>query len=102
MTSPTQWTKFEQTLGDGDGQVSLVCCSSWGHKESEMTQQLNKNNIAYETKPCWKPVEEVSITGGLARIFLKGGKEEIKFECWQVSLLRSKDLEMSAVFTGIR
>ena len=26
-----------QTLGDGEGQVSLACCSPWGHKESDMT-----------------------------------------------------------------
>ena len=25
--------KFEQTLGDSEGQGSLVCCSPWGHKE---------------------------------------------------------------------
>ena len=24
-------------LGDGEGQVSLACCSLWGHKESDMT-----------------------------------------------------------------
>ena len=24
---------FEQTLGDSEGQGSLACCSSWGHKE---------------------------------------------------------------------
>ena len=29
--------EFEQTLGDSEGQGSLVCCSSWGHKESDMT-----------------------------------------------------------------
>ena len=23
---------FDQTLGDGDGQGSLVCCSPWGHR----------------------------------------------------------------------
>ena len=27
----------EQTPGDSEGQVSLVCCSSWGHKESDTT-----------------------------------------------------------------
>ena len=27
----------EQTLGDSEGQGSLVCCSPWGHKESDMT-----------------------------------------------------------------
>ena len=25
----------------GDGQGGLVCCGSWGHKESDMTEQLN-------------------------------------------------------------
>ena len=26
-----------QTPGDGKGQGGLACCSSWGHKESDMT-----------------------------------------------------------------
>ena len=29
--------EFEQTLGDSEGQGSLVCCSSQGHKESDTT-----------------------------------------------------------------
>ena len=29
--------KFEQTSGDSEGQGSLVCCSPWGFKESDMT-----------------------------------------------------------------
>ena len=29
--------KFEQTLGDSEGQGSLVCCSSWGPRESDTT-----------------------------------------------------------------
>ena len=33
--------EFEQALGVGDGQGSLVCCSPWGHKESDMTKWLN-------------------------------------------------------------
>ena len=32
--------EFEQALGVGDGQGSLVCCSPWGCKESDMTKQL--------------------------------------------------------------
>ena len=36
--------KFEQTLGDSEGQGSLVCCSPWGHKESDMAEQLNSSN----------------------------------------------------------
>ena len=33
--------EFEQAPGDGDGQGSLACCSSWGRKESDMTEQQN-------------------------------------------------------------
>ena len=32
--------EFEQAPGDGDGQGSLVCFSSWGCKEWDMTEQL--------------------------------------------------------------
>ena len=28
----------EQTLGDSEGQASLAHCSSWGYRESDMTQ----------------------------------------------------------------
>ena len=31
----SQWT-----LGVGDGQGGLACCDSWGHKESDTTEQL--------------------------------------------------------------
>ena len=33
--------EFEQAPETGDGQGSLVCCSLWGHKESDMTERLN-------------------------------------------------------------
>ena len=33
--------KFEQTPGDSEGQGSLTCCSSWGHRELDMTEQVN-------------------------------------------------------------
>ena len=33
--------EFGWTLGVGDGQGGLVCCSSWGCRESDMTEQLN-------------------------------------------------------------
>ena len=37
--------ELEQTLGDGDGQGSLVCGSPRSHKESDTTEQLNSNDI---------------------------------------------------------
>ena len=33
--------EFEQALGVGDGQGSLAYCSSWGCKDSDMTERLN-------------------------------------------------------------
>ena len=33
--------EFEQAPGVGDGQSSLVCCSPWGQKELDTTEQLN-------------------------------------------------------------
>ena len=36
---------FGRTPGVGDGQGGLVCCGSWGHKESDMTEQLNRTEM---------------------------------------------------------
>ena len=33
--------EFEQALGVGDRQGGLACCNPWGHKELDMTGQLN-------------------------------------------------------------
>ena len=33
----------EQAPGDGEGQGSLACCSPWGHKELDTTEQMNNN-----------------------------------------------------------
>jgi len=45
------------TLGDSGGQGSLVYCSPWGCKESDMTEQLNNNKITWtlhEIRAYWK------------------------------------------------
>ena len=45
--------EFEKALGVGDGQGRLVCCSLWGRKESDTTEQLNwtemEIKIQYDT-----------------------------------------------------
>ena len=33
--------RFEQTQGYSEGQGRLACCSSWGHRESDRTEQRN-------------------------------------------------------------
>ena len=43
--------EFEQALGDGKGQGTLVFCSPWGHKESDRTEWLN--NWTAAINPCY-------------------------------------------------
>ena len=45
--------EFEWTSGVGDGQGSLVCCNSCGHKESDMTEQLNWTELNWNCKHIW-------------------------------------------------
>ena len=44
--------EFEQTLGDGEGQGSLACCSPWDCKESDRTEQANNNRIFIKYLLC--------------------------------------------------
>ena len=45
--------EFEQAPEVGDGQGSLVCCSPWGHRESDTTERLNNNKMKF--LPYGKP-----------------------------------------------
>ena len=42
-----KWLEFEQAPGVGDRQGSLMCCSPWGCKKSDMSEWLNW------TEPGW-------------------------------------------------
>ena len=48
---------FGWTPRVGDGQGGLACCSSWGHKESDTTDQLNygKTRTNFLAKPIYSP-----------------------------------------------
>ena len=37
--------EFRPTPVVGDGQGSVVCCSLWGYKESDMTERLNSTEL---------------------------------------------------------
>ena len=52
--------EFKWTLGAGDGQGGLVCCDSWGHKQSDMTKQLN-----------WTELTEIACSVGLLHMNLQ-------------------------------
>ena len=54
MASPTQWTWVWASSGRWWRTGSLVCCSSWGHKELETTEQLNDKTIyLVQQSLCW-------------------------------------------------
>ena len=42
--------EFEQALGVGDGQGSLACCSPWGCKDLDTTEQLNWTRATWRTR----------------------------------------------------
>ena len=49
---------LEQALRVGDGQGSLACCSPWGHKELDTSDQLNWIKLMLMIQvlvPCWTP-----------------------------------------------
>ena len=52
------------------GQGSLVCCSPWGHKESDTTERLNKNNVVFGAQgellgPCLELAQSLGVAGGV-------------------------------------
>ena len=48
--------EFEQAPGVGDGQGRLACCSPWGRKELDKTEQLNseKPMAPHSSTLAWK------------------------------------------------
>ena len=70
--------EFGQAAGDGEGQGSRVCCSPWGHKESDMTERLN-NNIRRTQCTLWKKHSKSSVVA-----FLKFTDSEDQRDQWQL------------------
>ena len=58
--------EFEQAPGNNEGQGSLACCSPWGHKELDMTKQLNNNSrIKTELKCATSDLAHKNLPRGL-------------------------------------
>ena len=47
--------EFEQTPGDSEGQGNLVCCSTWGHKESDTTERMNWTELNWKKSLSRQP-----------------------------------------------
>ena len=60
--------ELEQSPGVDNGQGSQACCSPWGRKESDMTEQLNwtelsPNNLSYSARCAILP-KQINIASG--------------------------------------
>ena len=53
--------EFEWTLGVGNGQGGLACCDSWGHKELDMTKQLNWTELTTLTSHALKETDYLGV-----------------------------------------
>ena len=53
MASLTRWTWVWVNSGVGDGQGGLVCCNSWGRKESDKTEWLNWTELKSTNQWLW-------------------------------------------------
>ena len=77
--------EFEWTPGVGDGQGGLACCSSWGYKESDTTEQLNwtENGSAGKESAC--NVGDLGLIPGLGRSPEKGKATHSSNLAWRIS-----------------
>ena len=70
---------FGWTLGVGDGQGSLVCCSSWGRKESDTTE--DRTEVNRKKNPVTSTLTEMSSISDLVLPqFEKIGKDIALFQ----------------------
>ena len=87
--------EFEQALGVGDGQGSLVCCSPWGRKESDTIKQLNwtetsrngASQVALVVKNLSSHAGDVRDMGsipGLGRSPEGGNSNPLQFSCLEI------------------
>ena len=59
------WLKgleFEQATEHNERQGSLACCSLWGRKDSNTTEQLNNNNNIQKLTPHWLQIISLILT----------------------------------------
>ena len=61
--------EFKHTLGVGEGKGNLVCCSPWGRKESDRTEQLNSNsNKVSSISITWNELEMQTLKPNAGRL----------------------------------
>ena len=76
--------ELQQAQGHGEGEGSLVCCSLWGCKESNMTEQSTNNEIYVAL--CWVSLKwNRHITLWNTHIVLVPRLFSLMFKCFSIS-----------------
>ena len=80
--------EYGQTQGDGDGQGGLARCGSWGHKESDTTEQLNhKQFVCILTGAAWISGREPSgISGTSHGLWRRCLGPQLHLECCKYTM----------------
>ena len=69
--------EFEQTPGVGYGQGGLASCSSWGHKESDMTKRLNFVKVKLNIYCFWSASGEDVLISSFLQLFIGGPDQDV-------------------------
>ena len=103
MASPTRWTSVWVSSRVGDGQGSLACCSPWGRKELDVTEQLHwTESSTLWFQPVWGlklvvSIQSLSICVGIlvsaeqlkympqVVIYTLGEELRLLFYCWTIA-----------------
>ena len=64
MLSPIQWHDFAQTMGECEGQGSLVCCSPWRHKEWDTTEPATNHRAGRDWATAQQPEGSTETVSG--------------------------------------
>ena len=81
--------KFDQALGVGDGQGSLVCCSPLDHKELDMNEWLNWTD-SWKSSQHWKGNSQSSPRGTKSPIQDKPKEKYTKANTTQTKIKHKK------------
>ena len=86
--------EFEWVPGVGDGQGSLVCCSPWSLKESDMTERLN-GTILVVFNPCTM-IPSILIVSHYGKLSLNPHKSA-GWELWFSHILQMRGLRLQNI-----
>ena len=83
----------EWTSGVGDGQGGLACCNSWGHKELDMTEQLNWTELNHTPLSMGFSMDEAKVLEWIAVHSSRGSSQARDQACiYYVSCIGRKVL----------